>query len=174
MEKNIDYEFKERSAVAYTLSMYVILACFIWPVLIFCILNSDSGEIIYFIFIIVEILLLGAAIFLRSVRSIVNADKSKLTVKNFALGNLVSTQSFDYDSIEAADCFVKKYAYKGKTRYSMEAVIRLEDGKKLKFTKDLKIRVNLHRRNPEQYNQLIASEPMLQLCRFVNTNKARK
>lgn len=173
MEKNIDYEFTERPEIAYMLLTLAKVVCCVFPFFFIASLASASG-IMFFIVIILELISLAAVIILKSVKNVVNADKKKLTVKKFVCGKLVSTESFECADIESADCFVKHHMYKGNTRYTMEAVISFINGKKLKFTKELKIRVNMHKRDPQQFDRLVAAEPMLQLCEFVSVNMMRR
>lgn len=176
MEKNIDYEFKARPIAADTLSMYAAAACFIWPVLFFSILNNDSGEMIYFVFFILELFFLVAVSVLKSVKSTVNADKNNLTVRNFACGNVVSVKKYEYSDIEAADCFVSQNISRNRVNvsYSMQAIIMLKNGKTLHYIMDLKIELNLHKHDPKLYNKLVDNEEMLMLCTFINEIKAKQ
>lgn len=176
MAKNIDYEFKARPVAVDTLSMYATVACCTFPVLFFGILSSDSGEIMYFIFIILELLFLVAVIVLQSVRSTVNANKNKLTVRNFVCGNFASMKEYEYSDIEAADCFVSQNRSRNgvNVSYSMQTIIMLKNGKTLHYIMKLKIELNLHKHDPKLYNKLIENEEMLKLCAFINEIKAKQ
>lgn len=176
MEKHIDYEFKARPIAVNTLSMYAVVACFICPFLFIGMLSSSLGGIIYFVFIILELLFLAAVSVLKSVRSTVNANKNNLTVRNFVCGNVVSVKKYEYSDIEAADCFVSQNISRNRVNvsYSMQAIIMLKNGKALHYIMDLKIELNLHKHDPKLYNKLVENEEMLKLCTFINEIKAKQ
>lgn len=176
MKKDIDYEFKARPIAADTLLMFAAVACFVCPFLFIGAVSSASGGILYFVFIIFALLSLASVTVLKSVRSTVNADKNKLTVKNFVCGNVVSVKKYEYSDIEAADCFVSQNVSRNgvNTSYSMQAIIMLKNGKALHYIMKLKIDLNLHKHDPNLYNKLVENEEMLKLCAFINDIKAKQ
>lgn len=174
MKKDIDYEFKARPIAADTLSMFAVVAAAVMPFVFIGMLSSDSGPIIYFVFIILEVFFLASVTVLGSVKSAVKADKNNVTVINFVCGGMVSAKKYEYSDIEAADCFVSQNVSRNgvNTSYSMQAIIMLKNGKALHYIMKLKIDLNLHKHDPNLYNKLVENEEMLKLCAFINDIKA--
>lgn len=176
MGKNIDREFRAKNARAHFLSALATLGCFLPPFVIIGAFVTDRVDILIFVIVILEIILLAAALIFNSSLCIVNANKNNVTVKNILCRNVVSVKTYEYSDIEKAECRVVQYRSRHGicVSYGMSADIILKSGNTLKYDCPLKISCNLHKNDPKLYRRLVEDEEMFKLCVFINDIKAKQ
>lgn len=178
MEKNIDREFRARNESADSLSALAAVGCVLPPFVVMGIgvFLTDRVDILILIIVILELMLLAAALIFNSSLCIVNANKNNVTIKNILCRNVVSVKTYEYSDIEKAECYVEQFKsrYGISVSYGMRVKIMLKSGKALKYGSGLKISNNLHKDDPKLYRRLVEDEEMFKLCAFINDIKAKQ
>lgn len=176
MKKNIDREFRARNERVHSLSALAALGCFLPPFIIIGAFVTDRVDILIFIIVILEAVLLAAALIFNSSLCIVNANRNNVTIKNILCRNVVSVKTYEYSDIEKAECYVEQFRARRSisVSYGMRVKIMLKSGKTLEYGKRLNISSNLHRDDPKRYRQFVENEEMFKLCAFINNIKANR
>lgn len=118
--------------------------------------------------------ILGAAtLTLYNIRGLVRANQNGLNIIILLFGKTISERSYEYSDIKRTRCTVEKHKTKKVKYYDMVFVFWFAGGKKLRFSKRLKIRFNLEKKAPSAYYAVISGDHMMRLNDFVRKNRAR-
>lgn len=168
-----NYEFKERLVIVKYLSLisFLIFLAILW---IASLVGEHFGVLAFCTVLFISSVILGAAtLILHSFKGLVRADQSGVNIRILFFGKTLSEKFYEYDDIERANCTVEKHNTRNLKYYEMIFVFELAGEKKLCFSKRLRIRFNLERKNPSAYWLVTSSDPMMRLYDFVMTNKKR-
>lgn len=179
MEKNIDWEIRTESKSLGTLGAVIVSCGCLLPAAVICTLAlfTDHMDILILTVVFSVVILLAATVVFSSARSVVNANKNNVTVKDILCGQAVSVKKYEYSDIESAECRVFQFSARNSSYsvcYGMWVKIKLKNGKTLKYDKALDISSNLHKYDLKKYNHLVESEDMFKLCAFINDIKAKQ
>lgn len=173
IEKMENCEFKERLVIVKYLSLisFLIFLAIFW---IASLVGKHFGALAFCAVLFISSVILGAAaLILYSFKGLIRADQSGVYIRIILFGKTLSEKFYEYDDIERASCTVEKHNTRNLKYYEMVFVFELVGEKKLCFSKRLRIRFNLERKNPSAYLLVTSSEPMMRLYDFVMTNKKR-
>jgi len=104
---------------------------------------------VYSVVILICSAILGATVLaLHNLKGTVQADKSGVIIKKSVFGKKLSEKSYEYGDIEKASCTVQKHNTKNLKYYEMILILVFSDGKKLNFSKRLRIQFDLDEKTP--------------------------
>lgn len=167
------FEIKERITTVNRLGLIAVLA-FTLMFHILLPLAVHFNIMVYSVAVLICSAIIGAStLALYNLKGVVQADKNGITVKKSLLGKLLSEQRYEYGDIEKTDCTVQKHNTKNLKYYEMIFTLVFADGKKLSFSKRLKIQFNLDKKHPRSYQTAVADEPMMQMYNFIMNNRTR-
>lgn len=168
-----EFEFKERLVIVKRLGLIAVLV-FLAMTQIALLIGGRFGALAFCAVLFISSVILGAAaLILYSFKGLVRADQSGVNIRILLFGKTLSEQSYEYGDIKGASCTVEKHNTRNLKYYDMVFVFEFADGKKLCFSKRLRIRFNLDRKDPSAYSSAVSGEPMMQLYDFVMMNKKR-
>lgn len=168
-----EFEFKERLVIVKRLGLIAILI-FLAITLVAKLVGEHFGALAYCAVLFIGSLILGAAtLVLSSFKGLVRADQSGVNIRILLFGKTLSEKFYEYGDIKRVSCTVEKHNTKNLKYYDMVFVFWLAGEKELCFSKRLKIRFNLDRKDPSAYWLVTSSEPMMRLYNFVMKNKKR-
>lgn len=129
---------------------------------------------VYCVVLLICSVILGAAtLILYNLKGTIQAGKNGVKIKKSLFGKLLTEQSYEYVDIEKMSCTVQKHNTKNIKYYEMLLIIVFADGKKLSFSKRLKIQFNLDIKHIRSYQSAVAGEPMMQMYNFIMNNRTR-
>ncbi len=171
MEK---FEFKERLVIVKHLGAIAIVA-FLVISQITALIGMRSNALVYLVLQLLLSAIIGAAtLVMYSFKGFVRADRSGVNIKLLLFGISISERSYEYGDIKRVSCTVEKHNSKNLKYYDMVFAFMLAGGKRLCFSKRLKIKFNLDRKDPSGYYAAISGEPMMRLYDFVMINRKRE
>lgn len=166
-------EIKESLVIVKKLGLIAVLASMLLLNLLLP-LAQHFNIMVYSVTLLICYAILGAAtLVLYNFKGLVQADKNGLNIKISLFGKSLSEQSYKYDDIDNVSCNVEKHNTKNLKYYDMVFFLMLADGKKLHFSKRLKIKFNLDKKDFRSYQIAVASESMMQMYNFIISNKTR-
>lgn len=166
-------EFKERLVIVKHIGL-IATVIFLVLLQIALLIGKHFGALTFCaVFFISSVILGAAALVLYSFKGLVRADQSGVNIRILLFGKTLSEKFYEYDDIKRASCTVEKHKTRNLKYYDMVFVFELAGEKKLCFSKKLRIRFNLDRKDPSAYSSAVSGEPMMQLYNFVIMNKKR-
>lgn len=168
-----EYEFKERLVIIKHLDL-IAFAVF-WAITNIALLIGVRFGISVFcaVYLISLIILEAPVLILCSLKGLVRADQNGVNIRILLFGKTISEQNYEYIDIKRTDCTVEEHKIKYRKYYEMVFVLLFAGKKKLRFSKRLKIRYDLEKKDPSAFNADISNEPMMQLNNFVGKNRAK-
>lgn len=168
-----NYEFKERLVIVKHLGL-IATVIFLVLLQIALLIGKRFGALAFCAVLFISSVILGAAVLvLYSFKGLVRADQSGVNIQILLFGKKLSEQIYEYSDVKRVNCTVEKHNTRNLKYYDMVFVFELANGKELCFSKRLKIRFNLDRKDPSAYWLVTSSEPMMRLYDFVMMNKKR-
>lgn len=166
-------EFKERLLIVKHLGVIAIVT-FLVVFRIAELIGEHYGALVFCIVFFISSAILGAAtLVLYNLKGLIRADLNGVNIKILLFGKPLSEQSYEYGDIKRVSCTVKKHNTRSLKYYDMIFVFWLSDGKELCFSKRLKIRFNLDKKDPAAYYSAVSGEPMTQVYDFIMNNRSK-
>lgn len=168
-----EYEFKERLVIIKHLDL-IAIAVF-WAITNIALLIGVRFGISVFcaVYLTSSVILVAHVLTLCSLKGLIRANQNGVNIRILLFGKTISEQNYEYIDIKRTDCTVEKHKFKSTVYYDMVFVLLFAGKKKLRFSKRLKIRFNLEKKDPSAFYAAISNEPMMQLNNFVGKNRAR-
>lgn len=168
-----EYEFKERLVIIKHLDLIAIVA-FLVITQIALLIGKRFGIVVFGTVYLISSVILGAAtLILYNIKGLVRAERNGVNIRFLLFGKMISERSYEYSDIKRTSCTVEKHKTKNVKYYDMVFVFLLDGGKMLRFSKRLKIRFDLEKKDPSAYYSVISGEHMMRLNGFVSKNRAR-
>lgn len=167
------FEFKERLVIVKHLGAIAIVA-FLVVFSIAELIGEHFGALVFCTVLFICSAILGAAtLVLYNFKGLIRADLNGVNIKILLFGIPLSEHSYKYNDIKRVSCTVEKHNTRSLKYYDMIFVFWLSDGKELRFSKRLKIRFNLDKKDPSAYYAAASGEPMMQVYDFIMNNRSK-
>ncbi|MCM1023445.1 MAG: hypothetical protein NC395_05230 [Prevotella sp.] len=161
------FEIKEKFVLVPNLGL-IAIASFLLLLHISCEIGKFTGMIVLSVLLITGSALLGlGTLALANLKGTVEADTDGVNIKISLFGIRLSEKRYEYGDIKNMSCNAERHFTKLEKYHEMVLIFIFTDGKKLRFSKRLKIKFNLDRKDPRSYNIAVANEPMKRMYNFV-------
>lgn len=168
-----EYEFKERLVIIKYLGLISCAAFLVISRAALLFLERFGIPVYCAVYLISSAILGAATLALYSIKGLVRADQNGVNIKILLFGKTLSERSYTYSDIKGTSCTVEKHKSKNVKYYDMVFVFLFAGGKKLRFSKRLKIRFNIEKKDPSAFYSAVSGENMMQLNAFVRENRTR-
>ncbi|MBQ8780640.1 MAG: hypothetical protein IJZ72_03060 [Oscillospiraceae bacterium] len=148
-------------AVAYVLVLALIFGTGILAINLFASIVLIVGYVL---------LILGLIFVINIRKGIIQADEENVCISRYFFGKYILKKSIAYCDIDSFKCHTELVKGKYRVKYRIVTVIKESNGNECVFFTNLDIPEDLPVNNPDKYNKILETHPMMELRAYVSQN----